>query len=116
MIIIEVCEIIIQRANDVPNFILNVCFGNAAGILLNGFINKLNCIYCDNTNQFVFREKQTQYPQKRMGRNLGNKMIGLIFMEENLTGHLYLDSVENVLNPLLITESSKKQIDQNGRV
>lgn len=114
---IEFCEIVTERANEDHNFIKNICFTDEASFFLNGFVNKHNCRYWDNINPHIFREEHTQYPQKInvWAGILGNKIIGPIFMEENLTGELYLDLLENVINPL-ITESLENQIDQDGNL
>lgn len=42
---------------------------------------------------------------------LGNHIIGLLFMEENLTGSLYLDLLEQSIHPL-ITQTTESNADE----
>jgi len=114
---IQFCELMTERINAQPNFLKNICFSDEASFFLNGFVNKHNCRYWDNTNPHIFREGHTQFPQKVnvWAGILGNKIIGPLFIEENLTGDLYLHLLENVIDPL-ITESLENQTDQHGNL
>lgn len=110
---IEFCEIMTARIQNDPNLIQNICFSDESTFFLNGFVNKHNCRYWDNENPHLFREDHTQYPQKLnvWAGILGNEIIGPIFIEENLTGQLYLNLLENVIDPL-ITQSLESQVDE----
>lgn len=112
---IEFCETMTQMIQADRNFVKNVCFSDESTFFLNGFVNKHNCRYWDNENPHLFREDHTQYPQKInvWAGILGNEIIGPIFMEENLTGELYVNLLENVID-LLITQSLENQADQEG--
>ena len=60
---VEFCEQMSQRIEDDPNLRQNICFSDAT-FFLNGFVSKHNCRYWDNENPHVFREDNTQFPQK----------------------------------------------------
>lgn len=110
---IEFCEILTARIQNDPNLIKNICFSDESTFFLNGFVNKHNCRYWDNENPHLFREDHTQHPQKInvWAGILGNEIIGPIFIEDNLTGQLYLNLLENVIDPL-ITQSLESQVDE----
>ena len=78
-------------------------------------MNKHSCRYWDNTNPFVFREDHTQFPEKVnvWAGILGDEIIGPVFIDGNLTGQLYLQCLEDVIDPL-ITQSVETQVDEDG--
>lgn len=114
---IQFCEEITRKITDNPNLLKNICFSDESTFFLNGFVNRHNCRYWNNENPHVFRQDHTQYPEKInvWAGILGDEIIGPIFIEENLTGHLYLELLENVINPL-ITQSLENQTNEDGNV
>ncbi|XP_050295593.1 uncharacterized protein LOC126735594 isoform X2 [Anthonomus grandis grandis] len=66
----------------------------------------VNCRYWSEDNPHIFREGATQRPQKInvWAGILGNAVIGPLFIEQNLTGELYLHLLEDVIDPLITTE------------
>jgi len=67
----------------------------------NGAVNRQNDRYWSDVNQHVFRETHTQFPQKInfCAGILGNRFVGPIFIDQNLTGELYLDMLQNEIYP-----------------
>ena len=65
----------------------------------------------------MFREGNTQFSQKInvWAGIFWDDIIGPIFMEENLTGELYLNISENVIDPL-ITMSLENQVNEGNLV
>ena len=114
---IQFCEDMSQKITDDPNLVKNICFTDESTYFLNGFVNKHNCRYWDNTNPFVFREDHTQFPEKVnvWAGILGDEIIGPVFIDGNLTGQLYMQCLEDVINPL-ITQSVETQVDEDGNI
>lgn len=114
---IQFCEEMSQKITEDPYLLQNICFSDESTFFLNGFVNKHNCRYWDNTNPLVFREDHTQFPEKInvWAGILGNEVIGPVFIEENLTGQLYLQCLEDVIDPL-ITQSVESQVDEDGNM
>ena len=112
---IEFCETMTNFINENQNIVQNICFSDECTFFLNGNVNKQNCRYWSDENPRVFREGHTQYPQKVnvWAGILGNTIIGPLFIEENLTGVLYLNLLEEEIDPL-ITISVENQIDAAG--
>ncbi|XP_071053327.1 uncharacterized protein [Onthophagus taurus] len=98
----EFCEIMAERINNNPNF-LYVCFSDECTFSLNGEVNRHNCRIWSDTNPHVFREAHTQHPEKLnvwVGI-LGDHIIGPLFIPGNLNGEIYLEMLENVIDPLI---------------
>ncbi|CAH1110991.1 unnamed protein product [Psylliodes chrysocephalus] len=92
-----------ERINNNPNFFYNVCFSDECTFSLNGEVNRHNCRICSDTNPHVFREAYTQYPEKLnvwVGI-LGDHLIGPLFIPGNLNGEIYLEMLENAIDPLI---------------
>ena len=106
-----------KRIEDDPNLTQNICFREDVTFFLNGFLNKHNCKYWDNENPHVFREGNAQFRQKINVRAgiFGDDIVGPIFIEENLTGRLYLNILENVIDPL-ITLLLEKLVNEGNLV
>lgn len=112
---IEFCEIMTDSINANRNLLHNICFTDECSFFLNGNVNKQNCRYWSDENPKHFREGHTQYPEKVnvWAGILGNAIIGPLFIQENLTGELYLNLLEEVIDPL-ITASLENQLDAGG--
>ena len=65
----------------------------------------------------MFREGNTQFPQKInvWAGIFGDDIVGPIFIEENLTGELYLNILENVIDPF-ITLLLENQVNEGNLV
>ena len=72
------------------------------------------CRYWDNENLIHFM-KVIQFRQKInvWAGIFGGEIVGPIFIEENLTGELYLNILENVIDPL-ITLSLENQVNEGN--
>lgn len=103
---IEFCEIMSNLINTRAIVVSNICFSDECTFFLNGHVNRQNCRYWSEDNPHIFREGATQWPQKInvWAGILGNAVIGPLFIEENLTGELYLHLLEDVIDPLITTE------------
>lgn len=112
---VEFCERMTAAINDNAIQVKNICFSDESTFYLNGFVNKHNCRYWSNENPHAFVEGHTQYPQKInvWAGILGNKVIGPLFLDGNLTGEIYLDMLQTTINPLII-EAIENQIDEDG--
>ena len=89
----------------------NICFSDEATFFINGCVNKQNCRYWSDENPHVFKEGNTQKINVWAGI-LGNAIIGPIFIDENLTGEVYLHLHENVIDPS-ITNELEHQMGEN---
>lgn len=73
---------------------------------LNGELNGHICGCWSDDNSRIFREVHTQDPAstetQRLGRIFGNHIIGQFFLSRILNGGMYLDLLQNAINPLLI--------------
>ena len=112
---IEFCESMCQRIDEDPHLIKNICFSDESTFFLNGIVNRHNCRYWDNENPHIFQEGHTQFPEKInvWAGIYGNEIIGPFFLEENLTGQLYLNLLENAIYPSIV-QSLENQVDENG--
>lgn len=98
---LQFCREISDIIARCPNFLRHVCFTDEATFMLHGKPNKQNTRFWSNHNPGLIRENHTQYPRKInvwLGI-LGNHIIGPIFIEENLTGPLYLQILQEQILP-----------------
>lgn len=100
---LQFCEIMSERAMHNGNFVFNVCFSDECSFFLNGLVNRHNCRYWADTNPRIFHETHTQHPQKLnvWAGIFGNSIVGPFFLPGNLTGDMYLDLLENAIDPAL---------------
>ncbi|KAL1491580.1 hypothetical protein ABEB36_012155 [Hypothenemus hampei] len=112
---IQFCETMTNLINDNRNILQNICFSDECTFFLNGRVNKQNCRYWSDENLRLFRENNTQYPEKVNVWEgiLGNAVLGPLFMEENLTGERYLNLLEEIIDSL-ITTNLENQVDAAG--
>lgn len=108
----EFCEYMMNQNN---NFIDNVLFSDEATFYLNGHVNRQNTRYWSDENPHWMQEYHTQRPQKTnvWAGIVRNTIIGPYFFDENLTGALYLDFLQNTLIPDLIQLFPDIQIPTN---
>lgn len=100
---LQFCEVMSERALNNDNFIFNVCFSDECSFFLNGLVNRHNCRYWADSNPRIFHETHTQHPQKLnvWAGIFGNSIVGPFFLPANLTGDMYLDLLENAIDPAL---------------
>ena len=69
----------------------------------NGFVNKHNFHYYDNTNPHAIRriDHQHRWSLNVWGGIVGNHIIGPYSFERNVNGQTYLEFLQNELPPLL---------------
>lgn len=84
---------------------------------LNGHVNKQNCRYWSNENPHRFSEGHTQNPQKLnvWAGILGDRIIGPFFIEGNLTGEVYVQMLNNSIEPSIVHEI-ETQTDLEGNL
>lgn len=100
----EFCEIMTTRIDADENFLFNICFSDEATFFLNSTVNRHNCRYWSDANPHVFHEVHTQFPQKL---NVwigiyGDRLIGPVFLDGNLTGETYLELLSEFVYPQLV--------------
>lgn len=100
---LQFCEVMSQRLIEDPQLLFNICFSDECTFYLNGAVNRHNCRYWNDSNPHLFREVHTQYPQKInvWSGILGNHIIGPLFIPGNLTGEVYLNMLEDTIDPLI---------------
>lgn len=101
---LEFCEIMTARITADQNFLFNICFSDECTFYLNSTVNRHNCRYWSDSNPRIFHEVHTQNPEKLnvwVGI-FGDRLIGPIFLEDNLTGDIYLNMLQNIIYPLLV--------------
>lgn len=70
-------------------------------IFLNGHNNKENCRYWTYKNPWFFRVCHTLYKVFIRAGILGNTVVEYLFVEEIVTGELYLNLFEEMIDPLI---------------
>lgn len=100
----EFCELMVERLINNPNYLFNICFSDECSFFLNSTVNRHNCRYWSDANPRIFHEVHTQTPQKLnvWAGIFGDRLIGPIFLDGNLTGEMYLNLIENIVHPLLV--------------
>lgn len=113
---IEFCELMTERIRVEPRLLKNICFSDECTFMMNGNVNKQNCRYWSDTNPHRFREGHTQYPEKLnvWAGILGDALIGPLFIPGNLSGDIYLDMLENTIQPLIVHELENQRDDQGN--
>lgn len=114
---IEFCDLMSVRLNRYPNYHHTICFSDECTFFLNGKVNRQNVRYWSDVNLHIYRECNTQFPQKLnvWAGILGNHIIGPLFIQGNLTGLLYLDMIENTVEHLIL-ECIEENPDEFGDV
>lgn len=88
--------------------------------LLKNIFYRQNCRYWNNENQHIVLEDLTQYPQKIHVYTgfLEDKICEPVFLNQNLSGDIFEDFLENTSDPLTVRVledqiDGKLQIDKN---
>lgn len=99
------------------HYLKNLCFSDESTFYLSGEVNKHNVRYWSDFNPYIYREGHTQRPQKLNVWTgiLGNYIVGLFFINGNLTGELYLTSLRDIIDPL-ITQIVENAVDEDGQL
>jgi Helix-turn-helix domain (DUF4817) len=99
----QFCEVLSERAIENPHFLFNICFSDECSFFLNGTVNRHNCRYWADSNPHIFHEVHTQHPQKLnvWAGIFGDRIVGPLFLEGNLTGEMYLELLEDIIKPML---------------
>lgn len=98
---IEYCEVMSEKIIQDPDLIHKTCFSDECVFFLDGRMNTQNSRYWAQENPREFYESRSQYPQKLnvwAGIFMG-KIVGPFFFEQNLTGQLYLEMLEQQIVP-----------------
>lgn len=113
---IEFCEIMMDRLQRNRNYTKTICFSDECTFFLNGKVNRQNVRYWSDANPHVYREGNTQFPQKInvWAGILGNHIIGPLFIDGNLTGILYLEMLQTVEH--LILECLEANPEEFGEI
>lgn len=100
---LEFCETMSALIARNPDFTFNTCFSDECSFFLNGMINRHNCRFWSDTNPRIFREIHTQYPQKLnvWAGIYGDNIVGPFFLNATLNGELYLNLLQNAIDPEL---------------
>ncbi|KAJ8936561.1 hypothetical protein NQ318_017041 [Aromia moschata] len=61
---IEFCELMTNRIDNNPSYLIHVCFSDESTFYLKGKVNRQNMRYWSDVNPYVFREGHSQYPEK----------------------------------------------------
>lgn len=101
---LELCDIMMNKIDRNQHYIKTICFSDESTFCLNGNVNTQNVRYWSDTNPHIFREKHTQFPEKVnvWAGILGNHIVGPIFLNTNLTGEVYLEMLQNAIEPLIL--------------
>lgn len=100
----EFCEIMMAKCDENPDFSKYIIFSDEATFYLSGHVNRQNVRYWSDTNPHWIQTCHTQHPQK-VNVWVGivqNRVVGPYFFDQNLTGQLYLEFLQNRLIPDLI--------------
>lgn len=111
---LEFCEIMSERIINNPDLVFNICFSDECSFFLNGTVNRHNCRYWSDENPHLFHEVHTQHPEKL---NVwvgiyGDCLIGPFFLPGNLNGEVYLQLLEDAIDPAL-TETVENNNNYN---
>ncbi|KAJ8932570.1 hypothetical protein NQ318_007619 [Aromia moschata] len=116
---LEFCEIMANRCQDNPLFIKKILFSDEATFVVNGTVNKQNCIYWSTEYPHWMVKANTQYSEKVNVWDgiINSQIIGPYFFDGTLTGARYLDFLQNVLVPelrmLFPDDDNPNEIDRN---
>lgn len=100
----EFCEVMSERILANANFLFNICFSDECTFYLNSTVNRHNCRYWSDVNPKIFHEVHTQHPLKLnvWAGIFGDRLVGPIFIDGNLTGERYLEMLEELIHPVLV--------------
>ena len=80
---------------------------------MNGEVNRHNCRYWAAENPYWIEQTHTQRPQKLnvWAGIMGNRIIEPFFIDGTLNGQRYLDLLENLIVPAIVTVIEDGDID-----
>uniref|UniRef100_A0A8D9AAQ2 Histone-lysine N-methyltransferase SETMAR n=1 Tax=Cacopsylla melanoneura TaxID=428564 RepID=A0A8D9AAQ2_9HEMI len=101
---VQFCDQMLGMIQENNNIVEQICFSDESTFFLNGSLHRHNCRYWSTENNHVTRVNHTQYPVKInvWAGILGDHIVGPFFIEENLTGNLYLELLEQTIIPNII--------------
>jgi hypothetical protein len=97
------CQWMISKLDHEPNFLQYVLFSDEATFHNNGFVNRHNFHYYDNTNPHFTRfiDHQHRWSLNVWGAVLGPYVIGPYFFDGHLNSQMYSDFLNNYFYELL---------------
>lgn len=98
---LQFCDLMTERLQQNQIRVSNICFSDESTFFLNGHVHRHNHRYWSTENPHEFRETHTQRIQKVnvWAGILGNRVIGPIFLRENLRGERYLRMLQDEIFP-----------------
>ena len=98
------CEAISLKIDEYPDYTKAICFSDESTFFLNRRAHNNNVRYWSDERPNMFRENHTQYPEKVnvWAGILGNHIVGPVFLNENLTGDVYLEILISEVEPLIL--------------
>lgn len=111
--LLQFVEEIAYRCSINPNFRYNIYFSYECSFSLHKLVNRYNCRYRIDTNSPLYRGCRTKIPENvnDVGAILGNFVIERIFLQNNLTGQIYINLFQDkivVLIKAVIAEDNNK--------
>jgi len=96
---LEFCEWFLNKRRQQPNLEQHILFSDEATFYLNGMVNRQNYRYWSDINPCWAEERRRQNnPRVNVWCGIYNKkIIGPIFIEQNLNGERYLELLRNEL-------------------
>lgn len=100
---VNFCNLILNKINEDPAFLLKVLFSNEATFKSNALVNRHNMHYYATENPRWMREidRQSRWSLNVWAGIINNKLIGPYFFEGILTGQMYLEFLATELPVLL---------------
>ena len=100
---LQFCELMSEMIMNDANLLFNTCFSDECSFFLNGAVNRHNCRYWSDSNPRIYHEVHTQHPQKLnvWAGIFGDNLVGPFFLRGNLTGEMYLELLQEAVDPAL---------------
>ena len=102
----EFCEWALSNVNEDPNFSTKILFTDEANFYVNGEVNRQNLRYWSNENPKWLSPTKMQGAGKLMvwAGIWGDRIIGPLFVSENLNAGKYLSMLQEEILPSLLNE------------